>query len=141
MAGTGRSVFAELRFKLAKRSTEQELARLINTMEGHKAADLPAGSRSYKILHNDAQQSIERLQRKAQSLGLEGPSYAEVSAKVPQLRALDNMANGSGQQAGMAIKIVGGGIGLMLVITILTVLAAYCHNLYAVLTHLSWVPK
>jgi len=142
MAGKRRSVFAEQRYALAKRNTESALAKIINTAEGHKALDLPAGHQSYRILLQQAQKEIVKLQNKATKLGLDAPDYSLVAAKVPQLKSLEDMAKGTvTPQVGLPAKIVGGGIAGMLIATIITIIIAYCHDLYVVLTHLSWLPK
>ena len=75
------------RFNRAKAALEHELARIIETANGHQAKGLPAGSAAYVELHRQANIRIDAFCAK------HGVNRLSIERDAPMLRELEHLTH------------------------------------------------
>ena len=121
----------DLRLSNAKRKLQNQLSEIVSLAEGHKAADLPAGHKYYKILETRAQKAIVDYQTAQTKFGVPVTDYDEIAAGVPTLKMIEEYAGGEPQPSAVP-KIA---FGTMIGGAFITLLFAGYHNLYLWATH------
>lgn len=123
------------RLDMEKHGLERRLAKIVDLVEGHKAASLPPGHVYYQRLLSEARGSIASFQSGAKELGFTAPSYEEIAMGIPSLKEIEDLAAGRVSGGLVATMTTAVPIATLILSVTVTIVYTLCQVIHYYLQH------